>query len=72
MACDLDMARCRSCYCQGRIMRDYWGSYVEWPGDMCAKCYRDLDDRMEKLAASIEMALGGTVTILEASHGSVD
>lgn len=47
-----DLAFCRSCYCQGVIARDPWGLYIEWPDDMCAKCYRRLDLRVRR---SIEL-----------------
>lgn len=48
-----DFGRCTRCYCTGIVQKDHWGYYLEWSQDMCAKCYRDQDARMDRLSKRI-------------------
>ena len=42
-AYDGDLVRCTECYCLGHIDCDSEScAWIEWPDDICAKCYRNI------------------------------
>jgi hypothetical protein len=48
-----DMIKCKKCYCQGIILMDIWRFYAVWPEDICAQCYRALDQKLEDVTEKI-------------------
>lgn len=54
-----DIVRCTKCQCQGHVAIDEIGAYVLWPDDVCAACYRDMDNTLMVLTRRLKEMLEG-------------